>query len=115
MPRVTLLDPFGTAYTISTRRQTTLFAWFDEILPHVNRGLADDDRLAARIQVFPEFRAPDGKDADWFADSRVLGRLDAFPFQDAMAGMKGLAVLQERVARELEQLNRERESGSDGD
>lgn len=104
MPCVTLIDPWGVAYRIDTRRDDTLRAWFAEVLPHVNRmaGIPRHPE-AARIIVLPT--ALPGNGPDWLTDTRVIGNMHAFPHRDGVTGLEGLAMLRAVLAAELDRLN----------
>jgi hypothetical protein len=102
MPYIDLQDPWGSCFRISTRRETTLKAWFDEILPIVNRSMGHRDTPAAMIMVHPMWGGSNGlTDADWPADTRVIGRPYPFPAKNGDDGMKELEELRTRLTVEL--------------
>lgn len=102
MPHILLQDPWGMGYQITTRRtETTLLAWFDEILPIVNHSLGEYDVPPARISVHPMFGGPAPKDPDWLCDSRAIGGLYEFPATTGMGGIRALIVLRQKLERVL--------------
>jgi hypothetical protein len=102
MPYVELFDPWGTTFRISTRRESTLQAWFDEILPIVNRSHGDRDTPAAQIMVHPMWGHYDGlRDPDWLADTRVIGRTYDFPPKNGEDGLKAMEALRAQLTAEL--------------
>lgn len=101
MPYVRLQDPWGMNYAISTRRvESTLLAWFDEMLPIVNHSLGQHDAPPAVINVSPMWEPYEGgtRNPDWHTDTRVLGRLDPFPAKTGTEGLKELERLRQRLA-----------------
>ena len=108
MPRGRLQDPWGTTYQIDTSSQELLRAWFDDVLPLVNASYGQDDIPPARIMVHP-FWLPAGDDMgglpDWFADSRVIGRMHDFPGRTGADAMAALEQLHRQLTEELERLN----------
>jgi hypothetical protein len=99
MPRITLFDPFGTAYRIDSRNLRTLEAWFSEVLPLANPAGAAPDVPPANIEVWPMFT--NASDADWVTDARVLGRRHPFPADKGTVGMYELHRLHKQLEREL--------------
>lgn len=104
MPYIQLRDPWGMCYTITARGEAVLSAWFDEILPIVNRYMRETgnrglDISPAKIVVQPILDA-EGKNPDWITDSRVFGRIEEFPARDAQEGLEELARLRERLEKE---------------
>lgn len=107
MPRIELRDPYGTAYRIDTRNvETTLWAWFDEVLPHIWLT-AGDEVVWPSIIVWP---MPSyhyaGGGMDWLYDSRVLGRIHTFRARTGDEGIAELVRLREQLTAELSKINR---------
>lgn len=107
MPRIEIHAPDGLCWQIATRAtETTLRAWFDEVLPWsyvTGRPVDDFDILYPRIVVHPmwawKYGAP--SDPDWLCDSRVIGRAHEFRATDGETGLKALLELRHELEREL--------------
>lgn len=116
MPRIELMTADGFCWSISTRKvETTLRAWFDEILPWAfipgRPGVDDFEILWPRINVWPmcAWRYGPPTDPDWLCDSRVLGRLLELPAKNGEDGLKELLAIRQRLERELEAIKKENE------
>lgn len=105
MPRITLIDEVGQAYTIDTRNPDILRAWFDDILPHINPR-PDPGFCSALIEVRPlcYSHEPHTMPPDWLADTRVLGSREAFWSRTGAEAMTELAALRARLERKLAEL-----------
>jgi len=108
MPQIRLLDPYGRCFEIATRQvETTLRAWFDEVLPWTfaeGRPVDDFAVLWPRVNVWPMWAwdpADPASDPDWLCHSRVLGRLHEFPARDGETGLKELLKLRRALEEEL--------------
>ena len=102
------MDPVGMCWEISTRAvETTLLAWFDEVLPWCyvdgRPGIDDFDRIYPRILVHPMWAWKMGplSDPDWLCDSRALGRLEEFRATAGETGLKALLELRQALEREV--------------
>jgi hypothetical protein len=102
------MTPWALCYSISTRRtETTLKAWFDEVLPYTfvtGRPEIDDfEILWPRVIVWPMFawKGDESIDPDWLTDSRVLGRAIELPAKDGAEGLAALLGIRRRLEREL--------------
>lgn len=101
MPRVRLIDPWGLNYEIATRRtESTLLAWFDEILPIVNHAIREPDVPPARINVWPMFNSR-GTNPDWLCDSRATSGIYLFPPLTGLDGICELIDLRHRLEQAL--------------
>jgi len=107
MPRIRIYSADGFCCQIATRAtETTLRAWFDEVLPWTcikGRPVDDFDVLYPRIMVEPMWAWKYGppSDPDWPCDSRVVGRLHDFRATDGETGLKALLELRRELEREL--------------
>lgn len=112
MPQIEIIDALGYSWRISTRAvETTLRAWFDEVLPWTvvrGRPVDDFDVLYPKIMVRPMWAWKMGplSDPDWLCDSRVIGRLHEFRATDGETGLKALLELRRELERELRELPR---------
>ena len=110
MPRIDLHAADGFHWSITTRAlETTLRAWFDEVLPwaHVKGRPVDDfEILYPKIRISPMWAWKHGppSDPDWFVNGRVLGRLHEFRAVDGETGLKALLELRQELERELRNL-----------
>jgi hypothetical protein len=108
MPRILIRDAGGYNHQIDTRNPATLQAWFDEILPHTSvngrPGIDDFAVIWPVITVYPMFswESYGMTDPDWFVNSRYLGRIDPFPANDGISGMRELKALYERTQKEVD-------------
>lgn len=103
MPRILLRDAWGTGYHIDTMNETTLHAWFDEVLPPIwPPGLGDD--FMPDIQVNPMSLAPDWSDADWLIDSRAMGHLVKFPARNGEQAMAELAKVRAFIEKQIAEI-----------
>lgn len=102
MPRIEIQDPSGFSFTICTRNETLLAAWFDEVLPHLHWKVSSEV-IWPTIRVFPMFAWETGmpKDPDWLQDSRVIGTMYRFKAKNGPEGMRELANLREKLEKEL--------------
>jgi hypothetical protein len=98
MPRILLLDPMRTAYRIDSRNPKTIQAWFDELLPVINPRPTDE--MVTEINVQPLWTA-DGGEADWLADSRVIGDVRPFLARNGRAAMHELEQLRADLQAQL--------------
>lgn len=104
MPRIDIYDPSGFTFTICSRNQDTIKAWFDEVLPHVYWEIDSPlETIYANIRVFPMFSWEVGipKDPDWLQDTRVIG--DSYPFhaRNGEEGIRELAELRKTLEEKL--------------
>lgn len=68
--RIQIQDGMGYVYQIDSLHPDTLGKWLLEIFDRIR----PDHVCPARVQVWPSW-SPDGKEADFVVDNRVLGRL----------------------------------------
>ena len=107
MPQIHVFSADGFCWGIHTRAvETTLRAWFDEVLPwaHVDgRPIDDFDVIYPRVLIYPMWAWKPGppSDPDWLCDSRVLGRMHEFRAVDGETGLKALLELRRELEREL--------------
>lgn len=112
MPHIQIFTPDGMCWQIATRAvETTLRAWFDEILPWCfieGRPVDDFDMLYPRIMVSPMWAWKYGppSDPDWLGDTRVIGRAHEFRAVDGATGLKALLELRQNLERELSDYQR---------
>jgi hypothetical protein len=105
------MSPIGICFEIDTRAvETTLRAWFDEVLPWTfepGRPGDDFDVIYPRINIWPMWAWKPGppSDPDWLTDSRVLGRIEEFRATDGETGLKALLELRQKLERELRELS----------
>ena len=111
------MDPVGMCWEISTRAvETTLLAWFDEVLPWCyvdgRPGIDDFDRIYPRILVHPMWAWKMGPltDPDWLTDSRVLGRLEELRARNGDEGLAELLRIRRALERELASFPRRTEA-----
>jgi hypothetical protein len=90
MPRVTLRDPFGMTFQISTMNDDLLQRWFDEWLPRLFPANMPQELGDPLVEVWPLTHA-DGRSLDWAAKSQHMG-----PFTIPRNPAKALAVIEER-------------------
>lgn len=111
MPQIDLFAATGFRWQICTRAvETTLRAWFDEVLPWAlikGRPVDDFDVLYPKIMVHPMWAWKYGTptDPDWLCDTRVIGRAHDFPAADGETGLKALLELRRNLERELRELS----------
>jgi hypothetical protein len=97
MPRIELRDAYGTAYTIVTRNvETTLCAWFDEILPHLCEEFHGLE-FYPDITVFPHAWRSDYSDADWPTHSVWIMQRYLFKAKNGLEGCLELAKLRTEI------------------
>jgi hypothetical protein len=114
VPRVELIDPYGTCYAICTRQtETILKAWFDEVLPYCwlkGRPGDDFDVIWPHVSVWPMWAwkaSTRCDDPDWLTDSRALGRRMELRATDGASGLAELLRIRRELERELATMNRE--------
>jgi hypothetical protein len=97
MPRIELRDAYGTVYGIVTRNvETTLCAWFDEILPHLHEEFLGLE-CWPDIMVYPHAWRSDMSDADWPINSRWLGQRYRFEARNGLEGCAELVKLRTEI------------------
>lgn len=97
MPRIELRDAYGTVFSIVTRNvETTLLAWFDEILPHLHEEF-NGIEFYPSITVYPHFWRTDYSDADWPMRMKWITVRWEFKAKNGIEGCLELAKLRTEI------------------
>lgn len=98
MPRIQLVDAYRMPYCIDTRRDGTLSAWFDEVLP-LTRAEHRGKPLYPQIMVQPLLIGDDPP--DWLTDTRVIGNAHMFRAANGAEALTELAGIRAMLESDL--------------